>query len=399
MQYLSAREAAERWGISLRYTQRLLSEGRIPGAKKYQRSWMIPVDAEKPEDLRKVKKDDVRQHFSYLPYRTPIPLMTGLYVVPGSADAVIRKLKDQPELALLCDCQLSYFRGEIQKAYQKAGTLYATASCFDTKIGTSVILSSCAMYLGDVTLWKAAEENMRRMVCGTTADQNYLAMCRAGMQSAIYDGAHFPAWFRRGSFGDLPGETYPLARFYYLKYLLIEKNALRARQDFTAAAEPLISQTKLEGVLLSEAYQRILAAIAYHDNGDDKTALLHIDRVLEITLPDRLYVVLAEYCRQLDFLLFRRLRKTDRSAYDAVISLSKRLLEGWTNVHNAVLHRNVTNVWTIREREVVKLAVYGLTNKEIADRLHLSVNTVKQRLGSAMEKVGVGKRKNLADFL
>ena len=67
-------------------------------------------------------------------------------------------------------------------------------------------------------------------------------------------------------------------------------------------------------------------------------------------------------------------------------------------LHNAVLQRNATNVWTVREREIVKLAVRGLTNKQIAERLRISVNTVKQRLGVAMEKVNVKKRKDLARF-
>ena len=35
MEYLSAKEASEKWGINLRTVQRLCKEGQIPGAKKY----------------------------------------------------------------------------------------------------------------------------------------------------------------------------------------------------------------------------------------------------------------------------------------------------------------------------------------------------------------------------
>ena len=34
MEYISTREAAEKWGVSLRRVQRLIYEGRVPGAKK-----------------------------------------------------------------------------------------------------------------------------------------------------------------------------------------------------------------------------------------------------------------------------------------------------------------------------------------------------------------------------
>ena len=56
MEYMSAAEASEKWGVSLRQAQRLLAGGRIPDAKKYGRSWMIPADAPKPPDPRREKK-------------------------------------------------------------------------------------------------------------------------------------------------------------------------------------------------------------------------------------------------------------------------------------------------------------------------------------------------------
>jgi len=55
MEYISASEASEKWGVSLRQVQRLLAGNRIPRAKKYGRSWMIPDDAEKPGDARRDK--------------------------------------------------------------------------------------------------------------------------------------------------------------------------------------------------------------------------------------------------------------------------------------------------------------------------------------------------------
>lgn len=59
MEYISVLEASEKWGISLRQVQRLLAAKRIPRAKKYGRSWMIPDDAEKPVDLRNEKKQNI----------------------------------------------------------------------------------------------------------------------------------------------------------------------------------------------------------------------------------------------------------------------------------------------------------------------------------------------------
>lgn len=52
MDYMSAKEAALKWGISKRRVQILCAEDRIEGASKVGMVWVIPKDAEKPEDER-----------------------------------------------------------------------------------------------------------------------------------------------------------------------------------------------------------------------------------------------------------------------------------------------------------------------------------------------------------
>ena len=51
-EYISAPEAAKKWGISERRVQKLCEENRIPGVAKFSRMWLIPKDAEKPKDAR-----------------------------------------------------------------------------------------------------------------------------------------------------------------------------------------------------------------------------------------------------------------------------------------------------------------------------------------------------------
>jgi len=53
MDFISVREAASKWEISERRVQRLCEDGRIEDIERFGRSWMIPKNAEKPNDLRK----------------------------------------------------------------------------------------------------------------------------------------------------------------------------------------------------------------------------------------------------------------------------------------------------------------------------------------------------------
>ncbi len=48
IEYMTAQEAADKWGITVRRVQVLCSNGRIEGATKHASVWAIPRNAEKP---------------------------------------------------------------------------------------------------------------------------------------------------------------------------------------------------------------------------------------------------------------------------------------------------------------------------------------------------------------
>ena len=55
MEFMSAREAADKWGISQRRVAVLCSENRIANATMVGNMWIIPTTAEKPIDARSVR--------------------------------------------------------------------------------------------------------------------------------------------------------------------------------------------------------------------------------------------------------------------------------------------------------------------------------------------------------
>ncbi len=56
LQYITAKEAAEKWNISQRRVSILCAENRIPNVAMLGNMWIIPRDAEKPADARKEKQ-------------------------------------------------------------------------------------------------------------------------------------------------------------------------------------------------------------------------------------------------------------------------------------------------------------------------------------------------------
>ena len=46
--YMSTKQAAEKWGITQRQVQNHCKMGRIPGVVRFNTSYMIPADAKRP---------------------------------------------------------------------------------------------------------------------------------------------------------------------------------------------------------------------------------------------------------------------------------------------------------------------------------------------------------------
>ena len=415
MNRITAQEIAERWGVSTRYVQSLCQKGRIPGAERKGRDWMIPSDAHRPVDGRSKAAKAVKASasaFQPLIRKSPFLDMTDLYHTPGTAAQVAEALADRPEAQLLFAAEIAYSRGEIDGVRSHAKQILEQHSGFYAMIAGGMLLALVAMWEGDLNLWKQAKKHIYEAPWQTENDRDIIALSIASTDLAIRNTRDFPEWFYRGCFEHLPSDAHPAARVYYVKYMLILAQELATGQfrleDVTGLGlmrtlpfivEPMIAQAVVERTVMVEIYLRLLCTIVYRQIGDDTNAVLHLDRAIRLCLADGLYGPLVEHRRQLGLFLDDRLAMIDPEALRQVKLLHKRLHEGWTKLHNAVLNKRVQVTLTNREREVARLAVFGLTDAQIAARLHLSESSVKSAIKTAKNKTGVNSRKELVEFV
>lgn len=63
--FITVQETAKKWGVTPRQVQILCKEGRIAGATRMSRIWIIPKDAKKPTGDKRCNtggRDDARKH-------------------------------------------------------------------------------------------------------------------------------------------------------------------------------------------------------------------------------------------------------------------------------------------------------------------------------------------------
>lgn len=405
MNYINVKQAAEKWNVTTRRVQDLCKRGLIPGAQLWERTWMLPADAVYPS------KNHSAQALP-MPRKSPFLDMTDLYNTPGTADAVARSLWDQPEAKALFEAEIAYSRGEIDIAYEKAQYFLATHSGFYAVIAGGMLLGLCAMWNGDLELFKKAKAHICEAPCHSDLDRSILDLSLAATDLSIRDMKGFPDWFKRGCFSLLPADAHPAAKVYYAKLLIVYVQDLAmnkySREGMGGLAlmkvlpntiEPLITQAEVDKTVMAELYLRLLCAVACQNGGDTERAVHHIDKAIALALPDRLLGPLAEHRRQLGYLLDDRLALADAEALKELKILHKKLNAGWTKLHNAVLEKSVSIHLSPREREVARLAAFGCSDAEIAAQLNLSKSTVKSLISMAKNKTGAMKRSELVAFI
>ena len=157
MDYISIDEAAKKWGLSKRFVQVLCARGRIEGATRLGRAWMIPHNAKKPIDGRTKAARSKRDADMPLPRKTPFLYMTDLYNTPGTADDVGESLAFNHEARVLFEAEVAYSRGEIDRVYDIANYLLHKHSGFYAIQSAGMLLAQCAIWKGDINMWRKAK--------------------------------------------------------------------------------------------------------------------------------------------------------------------------------------------------------------------------------------------------
>ena len=150
MEYMTVRQAAERWDISERLVQKYCAQGRIAGARKFGVSWEIPSDAQKPGDPRREKKEPARTQ----PGRERVGNESGLMPLmntpfePGHCLEFVQSLPAGPRRDLAM-AEYHYFSGQAEQAVQDT-ELYLMDRDAEIRLSACLIYAYANLSLGQI---------------------------------------------------------------------------------------------------------------------------------------------------------------------------------------------------------------------------------------------------------
>ncbi len=395
--YLSVREAAEKWGVSERRINQYCSEGRIPGAEKIGKAWVIPADADKPGDPRKRKNQSVSHKPPNAPELFPgfMPLLNTRFE-PGHCMETIEKMKAGPKKDIAM-AEYRYFSGQAEKAMQDT-EVYLTSTDGAIRLSACWIFAYSCLTAGRIDHARHALQEIRNTL---DANRKTAPPVRAIEAFAAFAAAvllHLP----------LPEEMPPMETFLPLLppgirafALYVLAHYLYLKEEYGQSAG-IVEATLAMGAYaypISAIYLHLVAVMDYMSLKQPDRAQTHLLTAWEIARPDDLIEGFGEHHGLLGAMLEATIKSKWPEDFKRIIDITYRFSSGWRRVHNPITGHDVADDLTTTEFAIAMLAARSWTTQEIANHLNISANTVKNHISEAMRKLRVETRKDLKKYM
>lgn len=395
--YLSVREAAEKWGVSERRINQYCSEGRIPGAEKIGKAWVIPADADKPGDPRKRKNQSVSHKPPNAPELFPgfMPLLNTRFE-PGHCMETIEKMKAGPKKDIAM-AEYRYFSGQAEKAMQDT-EVYLTSTDEAIRLSACWIFAYSCLTVGRIDHARHALQEIQNTLA---ANRKTAPPVRAIESFAAFAAAvllHLP----------LPEEMPPMETFLpllppgiraFALYVLAHYLYLKEEYGQSAGIVEATLAMGADAYPISAIYLHLVAVMDYMSLKQPDRAQTHLLTAWEIARPDDLIEGFGEHHGLLGAMLEATIKPKWPEDFKRIIDITYRFSSGWRRVHNPITGHDVADDLTTTEFAIAMLAARGWTTREIANHLNISANTVKDHISEAMRKLGVETRKDLKKYM
>jgi len=391
--YKTLREAADEWGVTRRYVNLCVENGRIPGALMLGNMWLIPKSAGKPAAKRGGSPQKSMSPSSRLLYPDLAKLVeaTTLPMPIGNPDAILSDIREE-RVRLHYESELAYLRGDFERVvccYRR------TDGDDESKLRASSIAIAAVISMGDYPLYMEVETFLKSII-ETTADDRLSAFAELCLANGSVGTAALnmvPEWLKAGDFSALPPQARPDASYKRAKYF---QYSGQYESMFAVAQTALELGSSKDSTSLHDIYFRVLCVIACCVLERRDEAERRMLEVMGIALPLGLVTPFAESLTAFGGLLEQCLEREYPEYLDAIIKQWEGTFTNWLIFRNRFNKDNITLILARRDYQIAQMVAWDVPYKKIAEQFHMSVGTVTNRMQIVYETLCIsGKnRKN-----
>ena len=398
--YLSLREAAQKWGVSERRINQYCTEGRIAGAQRIGKAWAIPSNAQKPGDPRRMRQQEKIPPLQTsaggrLNHANLMPLMNTAFV-PGNCQAAALAMTPGPrrDIAL---AEYHYFSGQPEAAAKEAEA-YLTSPDIGAKLSACLIYAYANLSLGRIPRARFALDELNAALASAGKESPEFRAAAAFVASAGAVLLHLPMPDKQPEIESflplLPPGLRAFALYVQAHYLYLKKEYSKSAGTVEATLAMGASAYPIPAI-----YLHLVAVMDYMSLKQSEQAQGHLLTAWEMARPDDLIEGFGEHHGLLGAMLEAVIKPKWPEDFKRIIDITYRFSSGWRRVHNPITGHDVADDLTTTEFAIAMLAARNWTTQEIAEHLNISVNTVKSHISEAMRKLNVRNRKSLKQYM
>lgn len=387
MKFETVSQAAERLGVTVRAVQKWAKEGKIEGAKKIGRDWMIPFDAAQADI--DVESDDVKG------------VIYPLFQVPRTSGDVLKKANaiddiDKRNLAL---AQIYYFMGDLDKTIELTEP-YLISDNIDDRLEAALFYAFSNLCGDHIHKTRFAAELIYDEIDKldlndeTQATQNAIKIFTAVV---VKTQLHIP--FNNVPLIEAHIKYLPEGLRLMACYLSAYKAYLAKDYERSVGIAQTALNCTMKSYPISEMYCHIICAIDYINLLKTDEANNCIQKAWEIGHEYKVFMPFVEHYSLFQGLLESNFKRSHPTDYNSILSLARRYNTGWFTTYNARNEGNVTYELTPTEFTIAMLYSRGWRAKEIAAHIHISERTVSNYIQIIYEKLNINGRKELENYL
>ena len=390
MEYMSAKEASEKWGISVRWVQNCCKEGYIDGVIRIGKSWLIPMTATKPIVRKKntnLPTDDISLF---------MPLMNGSFV-SGQCQQFIETLKNK-DGRTIAQAEYAYFSGHPQQTSQLVEP-YLNHQYLSLRLSAYILYTFANLSLGHINCTRLALNNIQELL-----KESHIEKQSKEIQAVCTFSQYFASVLLHMPSPTLPSiSTYlsslPQGIRLFACYLMAHHAYLEKDygKSLGIAQTALFLQDQIYPI--PYIYIQLVIAMDLMNLKRVEEAKEHFITAWEVAKKDQLIEAFGEHHGLLQGLVETCLKKDYPKEYQSIIAITYQFSSGWRKVHNPETQEEVADNLTTLEFTIAMLASKGWTNQEIGKYLNLSLNTVKYYTTTIYRKLNITNRSHLQKFM
>lgn len=388
MAYITSREASERWGISTTRVTILAQQGRIPGAQRVGRSWLIPTDAEKPADGRtkhsSAAECDLQDNFSFamFPYR------------PDWDDSMAAQLSPQEKILFDAQKNLSACRFseavEILRAFQ--------TPCGDNCLELCYLSSLALCYVG----LNRPHDFMQcyvRVQKLLTAEFPHKKDVSLLINSLNFYTLPFEAIIKRTSYYyNIDYQCFPLM-CVQRGYVVLAKEILEKNSADVPALEMLLRFLENTSATIAVEHMHIYLIGIYTMRQQLAEADKHAKAVMKMIYKSGHFFTIVSYYRYFAPMLSSVLEDYPAEFAQKVLDLTSQYQQNQTLFLSALSENSVFAKLQDADFQYIAAVLNDLPNKAIASTVGISEQSVKRKLSELYMKLGVKSKKELKEYI